>query len=99
MSSVYGKDESCVERRVEVFKVGYRREENVDVLLCGKEWCWPRGGAELEVDDAVLEEGLQDGGCGVADGGFVCEEGVDVFAEEGEEAIIMYKTWVFGFYI
>jgi hypothetical protein len=35
-----------------------------------------------------LEEGLEDGGGGVADGGFVGEEGVDVFAEEGEEAFL-----------
>lgn len=56
----------------------------------GEEWGWTGGCAEFEIDDAVEEEGLEDGESGVAEGGFVGEEGVDVFAEEGEEAGRMY---------
>lgn len=48
---------------------------------------------ELEVDDAILKEGLQDGGCCVAEGGFVREEGVDVSAEEGEEAALFMSLY------
>lgn len=75
---------------MELFKLGYRREQDVDVLRCGEERRWTGSGAQLEIDDAVLEEGLQDGGGGVPDGGFVGEEGVDVFAEEGEEALYIF---------
>lgn len=74
--------------RVLLFESGYRREQNVDVLRRGEDGRRTRRGAQFEVDDAVLQEGLEDGGGGVTDGRLVGEEGVDVFAEEGEEAVL-----------
>lgn len=91
MTPIHREDKPRVKLRMELFKFGYCREQDVDVLRRGEKRCWTRSGAQLEVDDAVLEKGLQDGGCGVADGGFVGEEGVDVFAEEGEEALFFSR--------
>lgn len=72
------------------FKGGDCVEEDGNVLR-GREGGGRAGScAEFEVDDAVEEEGLEDGSGGVAEGVFVCEEGVDVFAEEGEEAVDRY---------
>lgn len=68
------------------FKGGDCVDDDGDVLLCGEMGRRAGRCPEFEIDYAVVEEGLQDGGCCVAEGGFVCEEGVDVFAEEGEEA-------------
>lgn len=76
------------------FKRGDCVEEDGNVLRGGEERGRAGGCAEFEVDDAVREEGLEDGCGGVAEGGFVCEEGVDVFAEEGEEAVDIYQGFV-----
>lgn len=63
-------------------------EDQLGVLLGGevRGGDGARGGAELEVDDAVCAEGVQHGGRGVGDGCGVGDEAVDVAREEGEES-------------
>lgn len=87
MPPIHRENEPRVKLRMPLLEFRYNREQDVDVLRRGEKRRWTRRGAQFEVGDAVLEKGLQDGGGGVADGGFVGEEGVDVFAEEGEEPL------------
>lgn len=90
MPPIHRKNKPCVKLRILLFEFSHRREQNVDVLRRGEKGRRTRRGAQFEIDKAVLEEGLEDGGGGVADGGLVGEEGVDVFAEEGEEAFFFF---------
>ena len=67
-------------------KGGNSVEQGGDVLLGGEMGRGTRRGAQLEVNNTVVGEVTEDRGGGVADGGRVGEEVVDVAAEEGEEA-------------
>lgn len=67
---------------------GHAVQDGADVVVCGNvgRRDGPRGGAQLEIDDAVGEEVLEDGGGGVGEGRAVIAEGVDIAREQGEEA-------------
>ncbi|KAM5378524.1 hypothetical protein ACJZ2D_004478 [Fusarium nematophilum] len=86
---VHREDEAGVQLRVLGLEDGDGGEEDGDVLLCREEGRGARSRPELQVGDAVGEEVGEDGVGGVPYGVFVCEEVVDVAAEEWEEAVLL----------
>lgn len=88
MPAVNGEEEGRTHRGMSGVEGGDAGENGADVIFCGQvgEGDGARGGAELEVDDAVGVEGLEDRSGGVGEGGDIIAEGVDVLGEEGEEA-------------
>lgn len=90
VAAVDGEDETRVHAGAGggALVVGDGGQDGVDVVGLGKGGAGQgaRGGAQLEVDDAVGGEGPEDGEGGVPEGGEVVDEVVDVGREEGEEA-------------
>lgn len=91
VAAVDGEDEAGVHAGVGAggaLVFGDGGQDGVDVVGLGDGGAGQgaRGGAKLEIDDAVGGEGLEDGEGGVPEGGEVVDEVVDVGGEEGKEA-------------
>lgn len=96
MAAVDREDEPGVQGGVVVgLEGGDGVQQDRDVLVGGEMGRGARGGAQLEVDDAVVGEVAENRGGGVADRGRVGEEVVDVAAKEGEEADVVLVRCVY----